>query len=174
MSKSLGNVIDPFEVIQKYGTDATRYYLLREIPSYGDGDFTYGRFEQLYNSDLANGLGNLIARVSKLCENVILKTKPLPQLSHVYGKNIENFRFNEVLENIWNEIRTLDKQINDQEPWKITEREKLTHILQDAVEAIRKIAAELQPFLPSTAQNILEQFRGPAIKSQPPLFPRIS
>src|SRR3989338_2299292 len=60
MSKSLGNVIDPFEVIQKYGAEALRYYLLREIPAYGDGDFTYERFEQLYNADLANGLGNMV------------------------------------------------------------------------------------------------------------------
>lgn len=173
MSKSLGNVIDPFDVVKKYGTDATRYYLLREIPTHGDGDFTYERFEQIYNADLANGLGNLIARVSKLCEKVTFKTKQLPQLNEEYSKDIEDFRFNEVLEVIWNGIRILDKKINDQEPWKITNKKRLTEILQFAVDDIRNIALELRPFLPQTAEKILTQFSQARIKSEAPFFPRI-
>src|SRR4030042_2405574 len=75
MSKSLGNVIDPFEVVKKYGTDATRYYLLKEIHPFKDGDFSYQRFEEIYNSDLANGIGNLVQRVAKLAESARVKSQ---------------------------------------------------------------------------------------------------
>lgn len=74
MSKTLGNVIDPIEMITKYGTDVLRYYLLREIPSTADGDFSERRLLEIYNSDLANGLGNLVSRVAKLCETTHYET----------------------------------------------------------------------------------------------------
>lgn len=173
MSKTLGNVVDPVEMIKKYGTDAIRYYLLREIPSGADGDFSENRLKEVYNAGLANGLGNLVARVAKLCEKVTLKINPITELNEQYKKAIEAFKFNEVLENIWNEIRILDRQINNQEPWKITNSQKLTDVLQFAVDGIRKISSELQPFLPETAEKIIEQFKGPTITSKEALFPRL-
>jgi len=173
MSKTLGNVLDPLSLIGKYGADALRYYLLAKISPFSDGDFSEEKFKETYNADLANGLGNLVARVAKLCERVTLKPSPTPKFSEEYKKDFENFKFNEVLENVWDEIRTLDQQINTAEPWKIIDEKKLTKVLQSAVDGILGIANELKPFLPETAQKIEDQFRGPKITSQKPLFPRI-
>ena len=174
MSKTLGNVVNPIEVINKFGTDATRYYLLREIPSTSDGDFSERRFKELYNANLANGLGNLIARVAKLCEKVEITTNQPKDFSSEFKKEIELFNFDAVLNSLWMQIKTIDKKINDTEPWKITDTKKLTAVLNLAVEEIRKIAYHLQPFLPETAEKILKQFSGKTITSQPPLFPRFS
>lgn len=173
MSKTLGNVVDPVALVEKYGTDAVRYYLLSQVPSTSDGDFSEEKFKETYNADLANGLGNLVARVAKLCERVTLKPSSTPTLSEDYKKEFENFKFNEVLEIIWNEIKTLDQQINIAEPWKITDEKQLTTILQTTVNGILSIANELKPFLPETSAKIESQFRGPKIKSDKPLFPRI-
>ncbi|KKS55658.1 MAG: Methionine-tRNA ligase [Candidatus Gottesmanbacteria bacterium GW2011_GWA1_42_26] len=174
MSKTIGNVVDPIEVIQKYGTDATRYYLLREIPSTADGDYSQRRFKELYNADLANGLGNLVARISRLAEKVTL-TPPLTEEFQADYKNLLNsFQFDLALAWIWEKIKITDKFINDNEPWKITDQKKLTEVLQKAVNEIGEIAFHLQPFLPDTAEKILTQFSGSQIKSQPPLFPRLS
>ncbi len=173
MSKTLGNVLDPIPLIEKYGADALRYYLLAKISPFSDGDFSEEKFKETYNADLANGLGNLVARVAKLCERVTLKSSPTPTLSENYKKTIESFKFNEVLEIVWNEIRTLDQQINNAEPWKITDQEKLTQILQSAVNGIVSIANELKPFLPETGNKIENQFKGPKIKAGKSLFPRI-
>lgn len=173
ISKSLGNVIHPSEWVKKYGADAVRYYLLRYTAITEDSDVSEEKLKQAYNSDLANGLGNLVARVAKLCERVTLKSSPTLILSENYKKNIESFKFNEVLENVWNEIKILDQQINNAEPWKITHQKKLTQILQLAVDGILRIANELKPFLPQTARKIEDQFKDPKISSQTPLFPRI-
>lgn len=173
MSKTVGNVLDPIPLIEKYGADALRYYLLAKISPFSDGDFSEEKFKETYNADLANGLGNLVARVAKLCERVTLKPSPTPALSENYKKDIESFKFNEVLENVWNEIRILDQQINSAEPWKIKDEKKLTQVLQLAVDGILRITNELKPFLPETAEKIENQFKGPRIKSEKPLFPRI-
>ena len=69
MSKTLGNVIDPFDMVDKFGLEPFRYYMLSQIPTDDDGDFTIERFKEVYTADLSNGLGNLVARVAKLCEN---------------------------------------------------------------------------------------------------------
>src|SRR3989344_4647581 len=118
MSKTLGNVVDPVEMIKKYGVDAIRYYLLREIPSGNDGDFSENRLKEVYNADLANGLGNLVARVAKLCETN--NTEPSiinPAISSYlinagYHELLKEFQFNLVLELIWREIKDLDVEIN--------------------------------------------------------------
>ncbi|MDO8659726.1 MAG: methionine--tRNA ligase [Candidatus Parcubacteria bacterium] len=173
MSKTVGNVLNPIPLIEKYGADALRYYLLAKISPFSDGDFSEEKFKETYNADLANGLGNLVARVAKLCERVTLKPSPTLALSEEYKQGFESFKFNEVLENIWNEIKILDQQINTAEPWKITDKKKLTEVLQSAVDGILKVNNEIKPFLPETAEKIEEQFKGPKITSQKPLFPRI-
>ncbi len=173
ISKSVGNVIHPSQWVGKYGTDTVRYYLLRYTNLTDDSDISEEKLLQAYNADLANGLGNLVARVAKLCEKVTLKPSPIPVFSENYKKEIEDFKFNEVLEIIWNEIRILDQQINTAEPWKIKDQKKLTQVLQSTVDGIVCIAYELKPFLPETAEKIEEQFKGPKITSGKSLFPRI-
>jgi methionyl-tRNA synthetase len=132
MSKSLGNVIDPFELVKKYGTDAVRYFLLREIPPTEDGDFTYEKFEKRYNSDLAAGLGNLVARVINLAakskiQNPKSKMKiQNPKLKEEIEKTrrswrdvLEDFKFNEALKAIWDLITFCDKYIEKERPWEL-------------------------------------------------------
>ena len=169
ISKSLGNTIDPYALIKKYGTDALRYYLLREIPAYDDGDFSERRFKELYNADLANGLGNLVARVAKLAENTQYAIHNT-QFKEI--KELDEFRFNDSISSIWETIKTTDQYINDKKPWTLS-GEELKKILEPAIQNIRTIATQLQPFLPETAEKILKQFAGPAITTQPSLFPRI-
>jgi len=174
ISKSLGNTINPQKLAEKYDTDALRYYLLREIPAYGDGDFSIQRFEEVYNADLANGLGNLVARVAKLCERSSLQfNKYQAKIGKEYKRDLEEFKFDKVVKTIWEEIRNLDRYLDRKVPWKIKEKEELKTVLQKAVDGIRQIAYELQPFLPETSAKIEKQFKGPKIKTKKPLFPRI-
>ncbi|PIY72106.1 methionine--tRNA ligase [Candidatus Roizmanbacteria bacterium CG_4_10_14_0_8_um_filter_33_9] len=178
MSKSLDNVIDPVLIVNKYGIDAVRYYLLREIPSIGDGDFSEKRFKELYNSDLANGLGNLVARVLTLAEKINLvapedneKTTAIPQnlFKSGFKKHIENFELNIALENVWNGFKEIDAQINRDEPWK---NPQATTILSYITE-IRSYVNYLRPFLPSVSEKIMKATKG-KINKIPILFPRIS
>ena len=176
MSKSLGNVVSPFDLVDKYGVDPVRYYLLREIPPNDDGDYSEKRFKDLYNADLANGLGNLVSRVAKLADslNIKINKKDFINLTaHEYKKALEEYRFNDALALIWEKIKKADVFINENEPWKLS-GDKLSEIITVAADNIVEIATLLQPFLPDTAEKILKQFAGPKIAAAPPLFPRLT
>ena len=182
MSKTLGNVIDPIELVNKYGSDPLRYYFLRYISPFADGDFSHEKFKKIYNADLANGLGNLIARVAKLCENSSYvqmgsQSRVSGHLISIegYSDSISQFRFNDALSFIWKKIAALDKFINDEKPWDLQkERDRrLKSVLAHSIDQIQEIAALLEPFLPETSQKIEEQFKDPQVKSGEPLFPRI-
>jgi methionyl-tRNA synthetase len=176
ISKSLGNTINPVEVAKKYGTDALRYYLLAKINPTEDSDFSFGKFEEVYNGDLANGLGNLVSRVAKLCEksgfDFTIDTSMYQQLDKDIQTSLDEYKFDEVLKGIWVKISETDKFINENEPWKLS-GDKLKQILDRAVLNIKTIAFNLSPFLPQTADAIQKQFNGNKIKSQKPLFPRL-
>ena len=174
ISKSLGNTINPIELVEKYGTEAVRYFLLAKLHPYEDSDFTYEKFEEAYNSDLANGLGNLVSRVAKLCDNSKLDFDESihRSINEKVTKYLNMYRFDEALKIIWTNVSELDKYINENEPWKL-KREKLKEVLTSAVSSLRTIAYCLLPFLPETAQKIEDQFKGPRIKSDLPLFPRL-
>ena len=173
ISKTLGNVIDPFDLVGKFGQEAVRYYLLREIPAWGDGDFSIQRFKELYNGELANGLGNLVARVARLCADTKLNLPPKKnfKFKKAVSAELENFRFDRAIISLWGEISELDKKINQEKPWELqglTLKKTIAPIAQE----IREIAFNLSPFLPKTSQKILDQFTG-KVSAQDPLFPRI-
>ncbi len=173
ISKSLGNVVDPFELVEKFGREAVRFYLLREIPAWGDGDFSLNRFHDLYNGELANGLGNLVARVARLASdtNLSLPEKKNFTFKKVVLDNLRNFRFDQAMIGLWEEISVLDKKINTEKPWEL-EGTKLKKVITPIAQEIREIAFNLGPFLPETSEKILAQFTG-KIAAEKPLFPRI-
>lgn len=173
ISKSLGNAINPLLIAEKYGTDALRYYLLARIHPWDDSDFTIEKFENVYNADLANGLGNLVARIAKLAEKVNFSTSiDAIELSDEVKKALADYNFNQALEFIWKQIKKLDLEIEKDQPWKL-ENNRLADFLQDAVKQIQQIAYNLHPFLPATAGKILSQYNG-SIKSGFSLFPRLT
>lgn len=182
MSKTLGNVVDPMEMIEKYGADAVRYYLLKEISSTGDGDFSETKLKEVYNADLANGLGNLVARVAKLCEknNITYTNTAIRENSLLNDITpfTDAFKFNEALALIWGAIRGLDQYLSKERPWKqnLNEANKtLSNIVvgTEGLTSLVEIIYCLKPFLPETAAKIEEQFKGPKIVAGQPLFPRI-
>lgn len=177
MSKTLGNVYDPVPLLEKYGADPLRYYCLAKTHPFTDGDFSESKFVEYYNSDLANGLGNLVARVAKLCEKENFEftsdawrfeEAPFAEVR----KQLDKYKFNEALSIVWGWIGRLDQTIEENKPWTLSS-EKLKERLDDYVHQIRRIATALAPFLPETSEKILAQFAGPTIKSGILLFPRI-
>jgi methionyl-tRNA synthetase len=178
ISKSLGNAIDPIALSEKYGTDVLRYYLFKEIPFGNDGNFSHERLEEVYNADLANGLGNLIARVAKLCEKANLKVdqhEPNAKSNSSYDEALKNLRFQEALNIICQKISKVDRLIDKTKPWELVKKDtrKTEAVLTKLVSEIRQISDLITPFLPETAEKITKQFAGPKIKSEKPLFPRI-
>jgi methionyl-tRNA synthetase len=176
ISKSRGNVIRPGDLVEKYGADAVRYYFLKYGPITEDVDISVKQFEEAYNSELANGLGNTIARIARLAEKSGFKfpvTKE-EKKNEGYNKHFDEFRVDLVLQYIWSRLSDLDKHINDNEPWKIKDQDKLRKVLEHEVEEIRKIGKMLEPFLPKTSENILKQFNKSEIVFKEGLFPRIS
>lgn len=182
MSKSLGNVVDPFELVKKYGADAVRYFLLREIPPTEDGDFTRQKFEARYNADLASGLGNLVARVIILAKKfkiqnskgkiTIKNSKLKKEISKTwkkYHRALENFKFNEALASIWELIGFCDRYVEKERPWRAGRKQK--EVIGNLLLTIGEIAELLKPFLPETAEKITKQLK---TKKTKPLFPRLS
>ena len=176
ISKSLGNVVRPRELVKEYGVDAIRYYLLKNGPIGEDSNLYKTQLKEVYNGELANGLGNSVARVAKLAENSE-EAFPLDKNSQELDKKlfepIKDFRVDKILQNIWQELASLDKHINENEPWAIEDKKKLKEILSHEVLQVRKVAKQIEPFMPDTAKKIQEQFGQEKIRAQDALFPRI-
>ena len=192
MSKTLGNVIDPLELVQKYGTDSVRYYLLREIPSSEDGDFSYEKFEERYNGDLANGLGNFAARVLTLARNADLRinaddadklvddavSQKIEEVKNLVRQKLDEFKIHEALADLWSLIHFGDQYVNEKKPWdkNLAESDK-QQAIYNAIVILDSTASLLLPFLPETAEKIRNSIswsgNNLSVKKIGALFPRI-
>ena len=186
MSKSLGNVIAPAEMVKKYGTDATRFLLMFSGPIGNDIDTSWEKFDEIYTAQLSNGLGNLCSRVAKMCEKAQLGNFKYQQkikldnltlessgFKHDFKIKIDNFELKEALDWVLSYIADEDKYLSANKPWeKFGEEQK--NILQHNVEHILLIAHHLQPFMPKMSAKILAHFSQEKITALAPLFPRIN
>lgn len=177
MSKTIGNVIDPVEVIERYGIDAFRYYFLRHVDTFNDSDFTWEKFENAYNNELANDLGNLVQRLSTMCakNKVSLDKKPEMRTSVEYCKLMDQFEYNKAFDYVWGEVQGLNKRIDDEKPWVLAkngEIEKLQECLEGLVVDFLQVNFELQPFIPATCDKIAKIFDGEIAPPKKPLFPK--
>jgi len=180
MSKSLGNAIPPQEIINAYGVDAMRYYFLRHIPSYDDGDFSWKKLHDAYNNELANELGNCVQRTAAMIVNYqkgIIGDSPPPEHDiAAYNESIEKCRFDRALDEVWDQIRGLNQYIDEQKPWEIKKQgdiEHLREVLAYQVSCLLQIAELLAPFLPETATKIQYIFGEGVVRPiEGTLFPR--
>lgn len=180
MGKSLGNAIDPIDIIANYGADPLRYFLLRHIPSFGDGDFSLSTLFSSYNNELANELGNVVSRtlamVDQYLDGSITKLPPPEHDETAYIRAIEEFRFDKALEVVYEQIKGLNQYIDQEKPWLIAksgDKEHLSEVLAYQVGNILQIAGLLEPFMPSTAKKIQDAFEGGKThKMATTLFPR--
>lgn len=181
MSKSLGNSVSPYDIINKYGADAFRYYFLRHVPSYEDGDFSWGAFEAAYNNELANELGNAAQRtaamITKYQEGIV---GVIPDAGHdtgAYLEAIQACKFDRALDSVWEQVRGLNQLIDTEKPWEIAkgdDEEHLREILAGLVSDLLEIADLLEPFLPSTAGKLRELFaEGVVHPLDGTLFPKL-
>lgn len=183
MSKTLGNVINPNELVSKYGADATKYLILSQFGFGSESDINVSEFYAKYNADLVNGLGNLVNRVTKMIEDYLdgkIDTK-LKQLDfiNIVNKNIEELGFREALLKIWEIIKESNSLIDEKKPWELskieTEHENLKNILQELVLKLYSIAISLKPFMPQKSEEIVKVLMAEKIvKPEIPIFPRIN
>ncbi|MEK7067495.1 MAG: class I tRNA ligase family protein, partial [Patescibacteria group bacterium] len=177
MGKSLGNVIAPQDLIKRYGVDGTRYLLMSATAFGSDGDISWQKFDAKYNADLANGLGNLVARVSNLLEqnNITLNIKiSASDFKKDYAAAMQALRLDNALEILWQVLRQCDETLSVRKPWEIKDAAEKKKILKPVAQSILNVAELLQPFMPETAGKIIKQFSERQIKKVDALFPRLS
>lgn len=180
MSKSLGNYVAPSEIIDKYGAEAFRYYFLRHIPSYNDGDFSWKSFEAVYNNELANELGNAVQRTSAMIKQylsgVITEIPPAEHDIAQYDEALASCRFDRALDEVWEQVRGLNQYIEEEKPWVIAKEGDPAHlqeVLAYQASSLLSIATLLEPFMPETAARIRDIFGGDIVKpGEGTLFPK--
>jgi methionyl-tRNA synthetase len=165
--------------VEKFTTDALRYWLIREMNTFEDGDFTWEKFKESYNSGLANGLGNVVSRVTKMAStNGVVVHR---EMSIAHDAEFETFRnylsvfdIRRATEEVWKLIGNIDKRIQETEPFRLvkTEPEKAKEIIRELMGEVWKIAYMLQPLLPTTSEKIINILKNPS-EPTPALFPRV-
>ncbi len=174
MSKSLGNVIDPHDLIKNFGLEPVRYYLLRARPTHGDGDFSQLKFRDVYTAELANGLGNLCSRIAKLADmNSLPGIQPHAGFNSTFAQTMEVYDLASALDWVNQRISQLDAWLAANKPWSMPEAEQKQSV-QIALERVVDIVAHLRPFLPETAALLLKHFSQPQVTTLLPLFPRLA
>ena len=180
MSKSLGNYVSPDDIIEKYGADAFRYYFLRHIPSYEDGDFSWAAFEAAYNNELANELGNAVNRTAAMItryQQGIIGDIPAPQHDIAqYEQALNDYKFDRALDEVWEQVRGLNQYIDEEKPWEVAktgDADHLREVLAYQASALLEIADLLAPFLPTTAEKITAMFNEGIVRPiEGTLFPK--
>ncbi len=177
MSKSLGNVIDPFSEVEEYGTDAVRYYLLREIPSHDDGDFSRERMELRY-AELANQLGNLVSRVGAMSQKYFdgaLNDVEVDWSTQEAQLDVamKEYDFKRYLDLVWEVVADANEVVDKKAPFKLVKVDEAAakEVLSEIADKVRFIARSLAPILPQTSAQILERY-GKIVAQGEPLFPR--
>lgn len=172
ISKSIGNVINPEEVLEKYGKDGARYVLLSSLPYASDGDVTWESMTEKYNAELANGLGNLVSRVIKLGEETDNRVEIPNSFSREYSDFILNMRFSDALEYISSRVRLMNKYIDETKPWELrkTDMKKFEEVMRILFSDLGFIARHIEPFMPDTSEKIIKMLSG---KEREILFQRI-
>ena len=173
MSKSLGNVIAPSELVEKYGIDGARYLIINLGVFGEDMDVSWKRLDETYTADLANGLGNLCSRVAKMCEKNGVANNKKVLLSNRFSKLMDDYDLTDGLHWVTKLVATTDQYLSKTRPWKKKGNEQ-KEILREAIERVQVIAYHLQPFMPETADKILGHFSQPNITALTPLFPRLT
>jgi methionyl-tRNA synthetase len=182
MSKTIGNVVDPRDLVKEYGTDVLRYFLLKEISSFEDSPFTMERFKDSYNSGLANGLGNLASRILTLSEKYLDKCPACPEeggeipensIPQEWKDHFEKFEIQKAVQLTWREITELDKYIQETEPFKVVkvDLEKGKKLISEMVVRLYAIACMLNPIMPET-NALLKKLIKENKKPETPLFMR--
>lgn len=180
ISKSLGNVIDPLAQAAQFGIDPVRYYLLRAVSPFGDGDYSEERFREIYNADLANNLGNLTRRIETIGEKAgfVPESAPINEAPDGFHDAMQDWRFNDAIAVLWSVADDLNQQIESVKPWELQKAGKddeLKAFLEPAVKRLRSLGHYLQPIMPGTASKILTAFEaGKPIHRGEPLFPRLA
>lgn len=180
MSKTVGNVVATEEIVEKYGADTFRYYFLRHMPSYTDGDFTWERCDAVYHGELANELGNAVQRVASMIDRYqngdLSGVKRSERDEKPYHDFLENCQFDRALEWLWGLVRDLNQYIEQQKPWQLAKENdaKLSEVLNKCGGDILQIADLLAPFLPNASEKIQAIFSGDKVTlPDEVLFPRI-
>ena len=176
MSKSLGNVLDPFEVMDRFGTDALRYYCFREVSFGQDGGVSTITFGERYETELANELGNLAGRttnmVGRYCDGAVPTVDPDPELAKDFDGLVEEVsalldraEITQALERIWQRVRRLNRYVEETAPWQLakdeTKADELSTVLRSLAEGLRVVTVLLTPYIPESAEKLLDALGAP-------------
>ncbi|MDQ3740039.1 MAG: methionine--tRNA ligase [Actinomycetota bacterium] len=189
MSKSDGNVLDPFEVIDRFGTDALRYYLMRDVSFGDDGSVSMAGVETRYATELANELGNLASRTTNMVQRYLDGVLPdlADDVDEALAREIEEmqeavppamaaWRISDALDTIWQRVRRLNAYVEEQAPWKLAKdperADDLRRALVSLAAGLHAVAEELEPFMPESMRRLLDALEGDRVQPLEPLFPK--